>query len=89
MVNSADGTHSPLFDFNAQDWFNTVTNVAIQGFGRLLGASFNVEDNGDPNPNLYQTMINLAGLGLTQTVASITFYNPANAGSQQNTACLL
>jgi hypothetical protein len=87
MVNFTDGTHSPLFDFNAQDWFNTVTNVALQGFGRLqLGTSFNIEDNGYSNPNLYQTAINLAGLGLTQTVASITFYSPATAGAQQNTA---
>ena len=86
-VDFADGTHSPIFDFNAQDWFGTVTNVAIQGFGRLkLGTSFTVEDNGDANPNLYQTAINLAGLGLTQSVASITFYNPATAGAQQNTA---
>ena len=87
MVNFGDGTHSPVFDFNAQDWFNTVTNVALQGFGRLkLGTSFTIEDNGDSNPNLYQTAINLAGLGLTQSVASITFYNPATAGAQQNTA---
>jgi hypothetical protein len=87
MVNFSDGTHSLVFNFNAQDWFNTVTNVAIQGFGRLkLGATFTIEDNGDSNPNLYQTTINLAGLGLTQSVASITFYNPAGAGAQQNTA---
>ncbi len=87
MVNFTDGTHSPVFDFNAQDWFNTVTNIAIQGFGRLkLGASFTLEDNGDSNPNLYQTAINLAVLGLTQTIASITFYYPATAGAQQDTA---
>jgi hypothetical protein len=87
MVNFSDGTHSPVFNFNAQDWFYTVTNVAIQGFGRLKpGTSFTIEDNGDSNPNLYQTAINLAGLGLTQSIASITFYNPAGAGAQQNTA---
>jgi hypothetical protein len=86
MVNFTDGTHSPVFDFNAQDWSNTVTNIAIQGFGRLkLGTSFAIEDNGGSNPNLYQTALNLAVLGLTQSVASITFYNPATAGTQQNT----
>ncbi len=87
MLNFTDGTHSPLLNFNAQDWFYTITNVAIQGFGRLkLGTTFTIEDNGDSNPNMYQTAINLAGLGLTQSVASITFYNPAAAGAQQNTA---
>ncbi len=82
VVNFNDGSHSPMFSFNAQDWFYTVTNVAIQGFGRLkLGASLSIEDNGSSNPNLYQTTVNLAALGLTQPVASITFYKPAASGN--------
>jgi hypothetical protein len=89
VVNFSNGTKSPVFSFNAQDWFNTVTNVAIQGFGRLkLGTTFAFDDDGSTNPNLYQTSINLAALGLTQPVASITFSNPANAGAQQTTAIL-
>jgi hypothetical protein len=48
-----------------------------------LGASFNAEDNGASYPSLYQTTLNLAALGLNQTIASITFTKPANAGSQQ------
>lgn len=81
-VNFTNGTQSPVFAFNAQDWFATTNNAAINGMGRLkLGGSFAAEDNGTSNPNLYQTTLNLAGLGLTQAVASITFTKPASAGS--------
>ncbi len=87
VLNFANGTRSPSLAFNAQDWFYTVTNVALQGFGRLkLGSTFTFEDNGDSNPNFYQTVLNLGSRGLTNPVASITFSMPANAGSQQNTA---
>jgi len=87
IVNFANGTHSPTFNFNAQDWFFVPDNVAIQGFGRLkLGATLTADDNGDSNPNLYQTTVNLASLGLTQAIASITFAKPSDSGVQQNTA---
>jgi hypothetical protein len=66
-----------------------VTNVAIQGFGRLkLGAGFATEDDGSSNPNLYQTAINLAALGLSLPVSSITFSNRASAGATETTAIL-
>lgn len=87
VLNFTNGTKSQVFNFNAQDWFFNVANVAVQGFGRLkLGASLTIEDNGNANPNLYQTSINLAALGITQPISSITFSNPASAGAQQNTA---
>jgi predicted alpha-1,6-mannanase (GH76 family) len=87
VINFTNGTHSQVFNFNAQDWFNNTSNVGIQGFGRLkLGASFNPEDNGPVNPNLYQTTINLAALGLNQPIASITFTKPSGAGVNQTTA---
>ena len=87
VVNFANSTKSPVFAFNCQDWFFGVANVAIQGMGRLkLGASLNAEDNGSSNPNLYQTTVNLAAMGLTQPVVSITFSNPATAGGSQSTA---
>lgn len=86
-INFTDGSKSPTFSFNAQDWFFNTANVAVQGFGRLkLGTSFGAEDNGDLNPNLYQTTINLSALGLTQPVQSVTFYKPANSGASQTTA---
>ncbi|HEU5071817.1 MAG TPA: LamG-like jellyroll fold domain-containing protein [Verrucomicrobiae bacterium] len=89
VLNFTNGTRSPALSFNAQDWFYTVTNVALQGFGRLkLGTSLTLENNGAANPNLYQTTFNLAALGLTQAVASITFSNPATAGASQTTAIL-
>jgi hypothetical protein len=84
-----NGIQSPVFAFNCQDWFNNVTNVAIQGFGRLkLGASFATEDDGSSNPNLYQTTINLAALGLSLPISSITFSNRAAAGATETTAIL-
>jgi hypothetical protein len=87
VLNFSDGSHSPAFAFNCQDWFYVVTNVAVQGFGRLkLGSTLSIENNGTSNPNLYQTTINLAALGLTQPVSSITFSNPSGAGSTQTTA---
>jgi predicted alpha-1,6-mannanase (GH76 family) len=86
VLNFTNGTHSQTFNFNAQDWFGTTANVAIQGFGRLkLGASFGAEDNGALNPNLYQTTINLAALGMNQALTSITFTRPVGAGAQQTT----
>lgn len=73
-----------FFTFNAQDWFNNTSNVAIQGIGRLkLGSSFAPEDNGASNPHLYQTTLDLAALNLNQFIASITFTKPTNAAAQQ------
>ncbi|MBN2783666.1 MAG: hypothetical protein JXR25_02470 [Pontiellaceae bacterium] len=87
VLNFSDGSQSPAFAFNAQDWFYTVSNVAVQGFGRLrLDGTLATEDNGDTNPNMYQTSLNLAALGITKPIESITFYNPADAGANQNTA---
>jgi hypothetical protein len=82
-----NGTKSQIFNFNAQDWFYVTTNVAAQGFGRLkLGSSLAVEDNGDTNPNLYQTIVNLAALGLSTPISSITFSNRTGAGASETTA---
>ena len=82
VLNFANGLHSQVLTFNAQDWFATTANAAIQGFGRLkLGGSWSPEDNGPVNPNLYQTTLNLAALGLNQNIASITFTKPAGAAA--------
>src|ERR1051326_8255253 len=79
VLHFANGTSSSSFSFNAQDWFNPSANTAIQGFGRLkLGNNpFLTENNGSSNPNLYQTIINLAALGLNQPINSIPFTKPA------------
>jgi hypothetical protein len=83
VLNFTNGDRSQVFSLRAQDWYGTVTNVATKGFGRLrLGlAALLTEDPGADNPNLYQTTINLAALGLNQSVASITFTNPGGAAS--------
>ncbi len=84
VIHFGDGSSSPTFNFNAQDWFNTSANVALKGFGRLdlNSAGLSTENNGSGNPNLYQTTINLAALGLNQSVSSIAFTKPNLSGSQ-------
>jgi hypothetical protein len=86
VIHFTNGTSSASMNFNAQDWFTSSANSAIQGFGRLkLGTNpFSTENNGS-NPNLYQTIINLAALGLNQPISSITFNKPAG-GSTATTA---
>ncbi|HEX5218778.1 MAG TPA: LamG-like jellyroll fold domain-containing protein [Verrucomicrobiae bacterium] len=89
VLNFTNGTKSQVFNLNAQDWYNTTANVAAQGFGRVrLGqATFTTENPGWNNPNIYQTTIDLAALGLNQTVASISITNPT-AGGSRTTAIL-
>jgi hypothetical protein len=81
-VNFTDGSKT-AFRYNAQDWFGTRTNVAVQGVGRVrLGqGTFSTEDPGWDNPNLYHTTLDLAALGLNKTVASLTFTKPAVGGN--------
>jgi len=83
VLNFTNGTHSQAFNFNAQDWFNTTNNAAIQGVGRLkLGSGFNPENSGPLYPNMYQTTVNLGALGLNEVIESITFTKPAGAPAQ-------
>lgn len=83
VIHFLGGAKSEAFSFNAQDWYNTKTNVALQGFGRLkLGqATLPTEDPGWNNPNLYQTTIDLARRGLNQPIESVTFTAPGIAGT--------
>lgn len=84
VLNFTNGTKSQVFNLNAQDWYGTTTNVAVQGIGRVrLGqATFSTENPGWDNPNIYQTTIDLAAMGINQTVASISITNPAVGGSR-------
>jgi hypothetical protein len=84
VLHFADGSSSSALAFNAQDWFYTVTNVALQGFGRLkLGSTFNFEDNGDSNPNLYQTSLSLAARGIPiQSIPSLSTFLETPARSK-------
>jgi len=84
VLNFTNGTKSQTFSLNAQDWYNTTANVAVQGYGRVrLGqATFSTENPGWNNPNIYQTTIDLAALGLNQAVASISITGPSIGGSR-------
>lgn len=86
VLNFTNGTHSPVLTINAPDWFSGTANAAISATGRLKMTTLNPEDNGSSNPNLYQTTLNLAALGLNQPIASITLGKSAAAGGQQDTA---
>jgi hypothetical protein len=73
----SDGTASPVFQFNNSDWFFQ-PNAAILGFGRLVLTSTTAEDDGNSYPELYQTTINLAELGLTNhALVSVEFVDPS------------
>jgi hypothetical protein len=83
VVNFTNGARSPTYALNAQDWYNMITNVALQGFGRVrLGQStLSTENPGWNNPNFYQTTLNLAALGSNLPIASISFTKPSSSGS--------
>lgn len=86
VLNYTNGTHSSSYGFNAQDWYGTTLNVGMQGFGRMKlgGISLTFDDGGGAvNPNMYQTTLNLAALGITQPIASITFTRPTGAAGNQ------
>ncbi len=86
FVTFTNGLRSKSFNFNDQDWFNTTTNVALNGFGRIkLGQStLSTEDSGYSNPNFYQTTLKLSDLGSNLMVSSITFINPSVGGNQNS-----
>ena len=73
VLHFADASVSPTLQFNNSDWFFQ-PNPAIMGFGRQdLGAT-TAEDNGASFPELYQTTLNLAALGLSgKSIVSIDF----------------
>lgn len=75
VVNFTDGTTSQPFTVAVQDWLNATNDVAIQGFGFLTLSDLLFDNPGPGNPSLSQITLDLAGLGLNQPVASITFSN--------------
>jgi hypothetical protein len=73
VIHFADATVSPTLQFNNSDWFFQ-PNPAIMGFGRQDLGSTTPEDNGNSYPELYQTTLNLASLGLAaKSIVSIDF----------------
>lgn len=84
VVHFTNGTTSQAFGLNAQDWYNTTANVAVQGYGRVrLGqGTFSTENPGWNNPNIYQTTIDLAALGINQSIAAVSFTSPPVGGTR-------
>jgi len=73
VLHFADSTVSSPLQFNNSDWFFQ-PNPAIQGFGRVQLTGTTTEDNGPQYPELYQTTLNLASLGLSsKVIVSIDF----------------
>jgi hypothetical protein len=73
VIHFADASVSPTLQFNNSDWFFQ-PNPAIMGFGRQNLGSTTPEDNGNSYPELYQTTLNLAALGLAgKSIVSIDF----------------
>lgn len=73
VIHFADATVSPVLQFNNSDWFFQ-PNPAIMGFGRLNLGSTTPEDNGNSYPEMYQTTLDLAALGLAnKPIVSIDF----------------
>lgn len=81
-----DGTSSQAIPFNAATYLTSnapSAGAAITNFGLLVTGNYNVYGTiNDPQvfPSLYQTPIDLAGLGdNTKLITNITFTMPANA----------
>jgi hypothetical protein len=73
VIHFADASVSPILQFNNSDWFFQ-PNPALKGFGRIDLGSTSAEDNGDSFPELYQTTLNLAALGMAgKSIVSIDF----------------
>ena len=78
VIHFADASVSPTLQFNNSDWFFQ-PNPAIKGFGRIDLGGISAEDNGNDFPELYQTTLNLAALGLSsKAIASIDFIDLAS-----------
>jgi len=82
VLNFTNGTSSQPLSVNAPDWLNASNQVAIQAFGRLRLSDFLFDDTGTTNLSLCQTTLDLAGLGLNQPIASITFSNLTQSPTQ-------
>ena len=75
VLNFTDGTSSQPFSLNVQDWLNATNNPALAGVGALRLSDFLFDDTAPGTPGLCQTVLDLAGSGLNQPIASITFTN--------------
>jgi sugar lactone lactonase YvrE len=90
IIEFANGGVSAPLSYIANDWYNDPGAAAITHFGRIFyGAytgGFYTEDDSGNDPNLYQTTLNLAALGLnTQPITAVEFFIPSGSGTSANT----
>ncbi len=80
VITFTDSSTSGNIPYNAQDWFNTTTNNALNNLGRSNLNTSVVDDVSAGNPRLYQTVVDMAALGFNnRAIASITFTKPTAA----------
>jgi sugar lactone lactonase YvrE len=88
VLEFSDGSSSPPLSFQASDWY-FIADGALTHFGRIYCGYFNAfytDDYSGPAPNLYQTTIDLAVLGLnTMPVTAVTFSMPNGPDTTSNT----
>lgn len=89
VINFVDGTSNAPLPFSALDWESPSSSPALSAFGLISTGNYGVFYTRDAYdlPNLYQTSIDLAALGLNaKTVASISFTMPSGNGTSTETA---
>jgi sugar lactone lactonase YvrE len=89
VIEFADGSVSAPLAYAANDWYNDPGAAALTHFGRIYTGSYNAfytDDASGNDPNLYQTTVNLAALGLGgRPIAAVEFFLPSGPGTTSNT----
>jgi len=85
VIHFTDTTVSPTLQFNNSDWFFQ-PNPAIAGFGRLDLSGTTPEDNGQSAPELYQTTLNLASLGLSSKPIQFLVFTDLATDARESTS---
>jgi sugar lactone lactonase YvrE len=84
VVEFANGQESAPLAYIANDWYDDPGAAALTHFGRIYSGSFNAfytDDNSGAEPNLYQTTVNLAALGLAaEPISAVQFFLPTGPG---------
>ena len=80
LIEFTNGAVSPPLAYVANDWYHDPGAAALTHFGRVYTGFFNAfytDDDSAPDPNLYQTTVNLAALGWnTEPIAAVEFFMP-------------
>ncbi len=89
IIEFANGTVSAPLSYIASDWYDDPGAAAITHFGRIYCGSYDrfyTDDDSANDPNLYQTTLNLAAMGLnTQPITAVEFFIPTGPNTTTNT----